>query len=185
MIHSKIDVLVEFGGQVKKYLKHFQLTESDLSRLINSNTNDIQEILSGDKGVVLKSAEKISSVFGLRYFELGNPRFSIPDIERLPDQTRKVIIDRKKKGVPVIIRNYENDIAGNLDRIINESSLFHSPVTAEEIRLVFPEDIRDTIKATRITDLLKKSGRDQYVVKVGKKGKEYLFQLKEFVKKEL
>lgn len=183
MIHNRIAVSLEFGLQVKKYLKHFGLTEGDLSRLINSNTNTVHEILSGQKGIVLNSAEKISNIFGLRYFEFGNPLFPIPVIKKLPEETRKFIENRKKRGVQVIIRNYDNDIAGNLDKIINETDVLHHPVTAEEIRLSFPKDIRDTIKATRVTDLLKKSGRDKVVVKVDKRGKEFLFQLKAFAEK--
>ncbi|WP_442588246.1 hypothetical protein ACSBL2_19590 [Pedobacter sp. AW31-3R] len=180
MIHNSIAVSLEFGLQVKKYLEHFGLTEGDLSRLINSNTNKIQDILSGKTGIVLNSAEKISNVFGLRYFELGNPLFSIPLIEYLPEETQKFIEKRKVRGIPVINRNYSNDIAGNLDKIINESDVLHFPVTAEEIRLRLPKEIRDTIKASRITDLLKKSGRDKIVIQVDKRGKEFLFQLKEF-----
>lgn len=175
-----IDVSIEFGKQLSKYLRHFGLTGGDLARLINSNTDDIREIMAGSKGTVLKSAEKISNVFGLRYFELGNPLFSIPLIEYLPEETQKFIEKRKVRGVPVINRNYSNDIAGNLDKIINESDVLHFPVTAEEIRLRLPKEIRDTIKASRITDLLKKSGRDKIVIQVDKRGKEFLFQLKEF-----
>ena len=183
MGHNRIAVSLEFGLQVKKYLKHFGLTEGDLSRLIKSNTNKVQDILLGKKGIVLNSAERISNVFGLRYFEFGNPLFSLPLIKDLPEETQEFIENRKKRGVPVINRNYNNDIAGNLDRIINETDVLHHKVTAEEIRLNFPEEIRDTIKATRITDLLKKSGRDEIVVKVDKRGKEFLFQLKKFVDK--
>jgi hypothetical protein len=178
-----LDVSIEFGDQLIKYLRHFGLIEADIARLVKSNTDDIREILDGQKGVVLKTAEKISNAFGLRYFELGNPKFPLPKIKQLPEETQDAIKYRKEKGTAQIVRNYDNDIAGNLDRIIYETDLLHQPVTAEEIRLHFPEDIRDTIKATRITDLLKKSGRDQLVIQVDKKGREHLFQLKEFVGK--
>lgn len=180
-----IEVSNEFGIQLSRYIQQFGLTVADIASLSNLNTGAIDKILKGDKGIVLKTAEKISNVFGVRYFELGNPSFKIPNLKDLPRRTQDTIKNREEIGIPEINRNYENDIAGNLDRIIHESSVLHVPVTAEEIRLVFPPEIRDMIKATRITDLLKKSGRGEVVIVVGKRGKEYLFQLKAIAEKYL
>ena len=183
MKDENLDVSVEFGNQVIKYLKHFGLIGADIARLSKLNTASMEDMLNGSKGIVLKTAEKISNAFGLRYFELGNPKFPLPKIKQLPQETQDAIKYRKEKGNTQIVRNYDNDIAGNLDWIIYETDLLHQPVTAEEIRLSFPLDIRDAIKSTRITDLLKKSGRDRFVVQVGKRGREHLFQLKEFAEK--
>lgn len=181
MKRQNLDVTIEYASQLEKYLKHFGLIEADLARLIKSiSTDDIKEVLSGKKGVVLKTAEKISNVFGLRYFEVGNPKFSFPKIRELPQETQTAIEYRKEKGAVQINRNFDNDIAGNLDRLIHETDLLKNPSTAEEIRFSFPIEIRDTIKSTRITDLLKKSGRDKFVIQVGKRGREHLFQLKEY-----
>nr|WP_068892565.1 hypothetical protein [Pedobacter panaciterrae] len=160
-----LDVSIEFGKQLLKYLKHFGLIEADLARLIKSNTDDIKEILEGKKGVVLKSAERISNVFGLRYFEFGNPKFKLPNIKDLPDQTRDLILNRKEKGVTQINRNYGIDLAGNLDKILN-STFLSTPHTAEEIWAQLPEEVRSKVEPRRVTDLLGKSPRNFMIEKI-------------------
>lgn len=177
MSRKSIDVSKEFGAQVLRYLEHFGMTEFDLANLIGSNSNDIQEIILGSKSVVLKTAENISNVFNIRYFELGNPSFTIPDLQRLPEKTKTVIKDRARKGVTKIHRDYSIDISGHLDAIIT-SDYLHTPRTAEQIWKQLPEDIKSKIEPRRITDLLGKNPRNQIVEKVGKNGREFLFQLK-------
>jgi hypothetical protein len=160
-----LDVSIEFGKQLLKYLTHFGLIEADLARLIKFNTDDIKEILEGKKGVVLKSAERISNVFGLRYFELGNPKFEIPKVKDLPKQTTDLILNRKEKGVPQVNRNYGIDLAGNLDIILN-SGFLNTPHTAEEIWAQLPEEVRNKVEPRRITDLLGKSPRNSMIEKI-------------------
>lgn len=175
-----INVSIEFGFQLSKYLAHFELIEADLARVFNTNSHYVKEILTGKKGTTLKTAEKYSNFFGTRYYELANPNFPMPNFESLPNTTKEAILHRKNIGTKIIERNYENDIAGNLDKIIDETDLLLKPSTAEELRLQFPENIRDKITTNRITNLLKKSGRNKIVIKVGKRGNAILFQLKEY-----
>lgn len=181
MVKTQRNIATEFVYQIQKYLAHFGMLEADLGALIGTGSSDINAIMNLQKSLGLIRLDRIASVFGLTYYEFGNPSHPFPSFDNLPSETKIMIEKRRVLGIPN--RNYENDIAGNLDKIIHESTLLHNPVTAEEIRLHFPDDIKDTIKATRITDLLKKSGRDEIVVKVDKRGKEFLFQLKEFVDK--
>ena len=177
MDNKIVDVATEFGKQVLKYLKQFGLTEADLARLINSNTDDINDIVSGSKGVVLKSTEKIANVFGLRYFKFGDPDFPLPKINDLPDKTQAAINNRRERGVPQINRNYDNDLAGHLDVILTTDFL-KTTRTAREIWQQLPEEVRNKISPRRITDLLGKSPRNTIVVKDGKRGREQLFRLK-------
>lgn len=173
-------VSIEFGKQVSKYLKKFGLIEADLAYLTKSNSNDIDDIIDGAKTVGLKKAERIANVFGMKYYEFGNPRHNLPAISDLPSRTQETITSRKRKGISE--RDYNKKVSENLDKIINETDLLHSPITAENIRLKLPEEIKDTLNASRISDLLTKGGRNEIIMVVGKEGNANLYQLKEFVK---
>lgn len=171
----------KFRILVKKYRNHFGLSQENVANLFKGKRSDYEGVETGKRTIDLNLANKIANAYGLTYCQMIDPIQVIPPFDKLPTETQKVISEREMKGL--VNRDYDNDIAGNLDRIIHETKVLHQPVTAEEIRLNFPEEIRDTIKATRITDLLKKSGRDEIVIQVNKKGREHLFQLRELVKK--
>ncbi|MFA6071819.1 MAG: hypothetical protein WC810_24855 [Janthinobacterium sp.] len=181
-----LDVSIEFGDQLIKYLKHFGLIEADLVRLINStNTDDIKEILSGKKGVVLKTAERISNIFGLRYFEFGNPKRPIPKITDLPKATQAAILERKKKGNPEIIRNNDLNLGVHVRNVLASAKLANEFTSSDVLKLL-PAEIINQITSRRITDLFRKGELKDKVedtgktLKVeGKRGpKEILFRLK-------
>lgn len=173
-------VSIEFGEQVKKHLKMFGLIEADLAYLIKSNSNDIDDIIHGSKTVGLKKAERIANIFGMRYYEFGNPNHSLPAISELPSRTQEAITSRKRKGITE--RDYDKRVSENLDKIIRDTDVLHYPIKAEDIRLKLPEEIKNTISASRISDLLTKGGRNEIIVVVGKEGNANLYQLKKFVK---
>jgi len=175
------DILAEFVTQIHKYLKHFGLIEADLGALIGTGSGDIKGILNFTKSVGLKRLGRIASIFGLTYYEFGNPLHPYPKFDDLPLETQIAITKRKEIGNPN--RDYSKDLAGNLDKILSTDYL-SMPRTAEEIWQQLPINVRETIGPTRVTDLLGKNPRNKMVTKVGKKGKEHLFQLKKVAEKE-
>lgn len=171
-----------FRKLVKKYRNYFGLSQESIATLFNGKRSDYEGVETGKRTIDLNLAGKIAGVFGMSYCQMIDPNQEIPSFEQLPATTKQHITKRTEAGLSS--KDYDKDIAGNLDRIIYETTALHNPITAEEIRLKFPLSIRNTIKAGRVTDLLNKTGRDEIVVKVGKRGKEYLFQLKEFAEKK-
>ena len=181
-----LDVSIEFGDQLIKYLKHFGLIEADLAKLISStNTDDLKEIRGGKKGVVLKTAERIANIFGLRYFEFGNPTFALPKTEDLPKDTQNAIENRKKKGNPEIIRNNDLNLGVHVKKALKSGQL-GDEFTSSQLLKLLPNNIRPLITSRRITDLFRKGELKDKVedtgktVKVeGKRGpKVILFRLK-------
>jgi len=171
------DISVQFGAQLKRYLDHFGLIEIDIAYLIGSNSNSIDNIVKGDRGVVLKTVEKIANFFGLSYYEMGNPDFPFPAVSNLPKPTQLAILKRKDLGVPD--RDYEFDLAGKLDIVI-ASDFLQVARTSEAIAKQIEDGGGGQIDAVRITDLLGRSPRNKIVVKVGKQGKQNLYQLEAF-----
>lgn len=179
-----LDVLNEFGSQLTRYLSHFGLSEADLAKLIKSNTDDIREILEARKGVVLKTAEKISNLFGLRYFEFGNPKFPLPKVKDLPQDTQIAIEQRKKKGNPEIVRNNDLNLGIHVRKVL-ESKKLPLEFASSDILQLLPDEVKNQITSRRITDLFRKGELKTKVedtgktIKIaGKRGpKEILFRL--------
>jgi len=177
-------VSIDFGKQVSRYLSEFKLAYTDLAKLIRMSSIDIQEIIAGKKGVVLITAEKISRVFGLAYYEFGNIEFPLPSFDELPENTKAVIKQRMKAGPPKQFGDH--DLSGALDDILNGSFLAE-PRTAKEILAQMPASVRAAVQnnAARITDLLKRKPRSLRVKRFKIDGeKELKFQLIEFVAKD-
>lgn len=175
-----IDVSTEFGSQLRKYLKHFGLIEADIARLIKSNTDTMNEILDGQKGIVLKTAEKISwVVFGIRYFEFGNPKFPIPKKNELPGKTQDAIAERKKRGVPGINRNTNLNLPLHVSNVLKSGRL-NNEFTSSDVWELLPDDIKAQIKSIRITDLFKKGELKDKVEETGqKRERKKLYRLKQ------
>lgn len=182
-----LDVSKEFGDQLIKYLKYFNLIEADLARLINSNTDDIKEILDGRKGVVLKTAERISNVFGLRYFEFGNPKLPLPKIKNLPVETQETIKNREKRGVPErVFRNTELNLNLYVKKALLSSKLARE-FTCSDLLKLLPLKVQEQVNTKRIINLFRKGELKDIVedtgktLKIeGKRGpKEVLFKLRE------
>lgn len=174
-----VNVSVEFGNQLMKYLKRFGLIEADIAKLIGSNSDAIEEILSGEKGIVLKTAEKIAwIVFGIRYFELGNPKLPLPKKADLPLATQHAIAERKEKGIPEISRNTSLNLPLHVSKVL-ESGQLDLEFTSSDVWKLLPKNIKEQIKSIRITDLFKKGDLRGIVEETGgKRGREKLFKLK-------
>lgn len=179
-----IDISSEFGKQLEKYLKSFGLIIPDIARLIKSSTESIDNALNGKKGVVLKTAERIANLFGLRYFEFGNPKFPLPKVNDLPQDTQIAIEQRKKKGNPEIIRNNDLNLGIHVRKVL-ESKKLASEFASSDILRLLPDEVKNQITSRRITDLLRKGELKAKVedtgktIKIeGKRGpKEILFRL--------
>ena len=173
------NVNIEFGNQLGKYLKYFGLIEADIARLTKLSTYSVTEVLEGQKGIVLKTAEEISSVvFNIRYFELGNPQFPLPKKRDLPTATQDAIAERKKKGTPKITRNTELNLPSHVN-IVLKSGQLALEFTSSDILNLLPDNIKNQIKSTRITDLFKKGELKDKVEETGiKRGREKVYRLK-------
>lgn len=91
-------VLEEFAKILRKYIKKFGLDPIDIAFLSKVNKKTIDAVLAGTGGIELNSVDEISLIFGLRYFEFGNPDFEMPSFDSLPEATKARIAFREKEG---------------------------------------------------------------------------------------
>lgn len=94
----KIDLSKEYSKILKKYLKTFKLESIDIAYLVQTKKDVIDGVLKNEKSVVLYTLEQIAQIFGLRYFELGNPNHPVPSLDSLPEKTKQRMAYRKKEG---------------------------------------------------------------------------------------
>lgn len=174
-----IESSVQFGIQLKKYLEHFGLIETDIAKAIGSSSKKIVEIINGQKGVMLETIDTISGLFKLTYYEMGNPNFPFPSFQDLPLKMQGIISKRKELGF--VDRDYGFDLGGKLDLVI-ASDFLEIPRTSEAISMYIEGQVGREIQAVRITDLLGRSPRNKLVIKVGKERSKNLYQLKVSVK---
>lgn len=81
-----------------KYMEKFGLEPIDVAYLSKVNKKTIETLLAGTGGIELESVDDISLIFGLRYFQFGNPDFEMPSFDSLPEATKARIALRKKEG---------------------------------------------------------------------------------------
>lgn len=175
-----------FGKQLEKYINHFNLSEVDIANLIGVNSVNVHEIIKGTRDASLKTINKISGLFGLSYYEFGDPKFPLPKVNDLPQDTQIAIEQRKKKGNPEIIRNNDLNLGIHVRKVLESKKLLLEFASSDILQLL-PDEVKNQITSRRITDLLRKGELKAKVedtgktIKIeGKRGpKEILFRLKD------
>lgn len=165
---EKINAAREFIDQIKACLIHYDMPEGDLGKLIRTGVTDIKNIFNFSRVVGFKKAEQIANVFGLRYFEFGNPDFDFLDFDKLPPETQQVILDRKNKGYdePKGLR-----LNTHIDRALSSGAL-KEEFTSEDVLMLFPDEIKIQTQANRITHLFKTGKFTSQVENTGKTTKK-------------
>ncbi|TDS07468.1 helix-turn-helix domain-containing protein [Sphingobacterium paludis] len=168
----------EYGKQVEKYLKAFGLTEEDLGKLINSSSDNVRDIVQGVVGLSLGKMIKIANVFSVHYYQFADPAYPLPEERHLSSSTRKKIEKRKSMGV--VVRDNQNLLAKELDRLITAGFL-NKPVTASAIHQAMDPGLSNR-NPTEISNLLLKRPRNQLIAKLAAKiGKQNLYVHRDFL----
>lgn len=159
----------EYAEILSSYLNRFGLETVDMAFLAGTSRDIIDGLVTGKSGVVLKTLEKISQSFGVKYYELGNPNYPIPTFESLPKKTRDRIAYRKKVG-PHKEESY-NSLDLN-EKITIALSLLkeNDEFLIEELVDMINERCGDTTDTSLIGDRLSKTFK-AYVIKTNRKGK--------------
>lgn len=156
---TEVEYKIEFGKQVQKYLVKSGLNVKDFATLINSNVDNVNNIISGKVGLNISRMVKIASLFGIEYYNFANPNFPIPTKSELTINLREVLSRRK------IIGDKSNDtkrlLSKELDRLISDgilripstSKILHKKMDAELIKR----------NPSEITTLLSQPPRSEYI----------------------
>ncbi|RQO66815.1 hypothetical protein DBR40_21405 [Pedobacter sp. KBW01] len=152
----KIDLSKEYSKILKKYLKTFKLESIDIAYLVQTKKDVIDGVLKNEKGIVLYTLEQIAQIFGLRYFEFGNPNYPIPSFDSLPAKTKQRIAYRKKVGPPKEVTYKQSDINDQIKEILARHKI-GDQFLAEEIAKQILEKFGNSYSVTEIVNRFKKS----------------------------
>lgn len=160
-MRSIIDIQKDYGKRLDSFMNKFGLTNADMAILINASSQNIHAIIDGSVGLNLKKMISIGDVFNLEYYNFANPKIAYPEIEDLPERTRKVIARRKIIKANSSPRDTSNSLAKELDRIIHDGTL-NIPLTSHHIHALMSPSVKDK-KTTEITSHLRRSPRNKKV----------------------
>ncbi len=94
------NIVDEYVDILQYYLEYYGLYHIDIKNLLNTSTDIVQDIKKGKNGPTLKKLGEIAQLFGLNYYEFGNPEFKLPEKENLPTLTQEKILWRAEVGPP-------------------------------------------------------------------------------------
>ena len=176
----------EFANRIKDALESYGLEEGDLGKQVGTNATDIKKIMNLERTVGLKRADRIAAVFGMRYFEFGNPSVEFLPKEKLPRRTVEAINERLLKGPSDIEINTELDLPLQTMKVLSNYSAT-SEFTPNDIHDQLPADVKSQIGPNRITVLFKVGSLKKYVEFTNKKeNKRHVFTfISEETKKDL
>ncbi|GGC46059.1 hypothetical protein GCM10011386_42930 [Parapedobacter defluvii] len=176
-------VIEELAKILKRYMKKFGLGPIDIAFLSKVNKKTIEAVLAGTGGIELDSVDEISLIFGLRYFEFGNPDFEMPSFDSLPEKTKARIAFRKKEG-PHEETSYDQRLLNEKIIVVlaeyNQDGEFLAEHIVTKLLETFKEEVSTSEVTTRLNNPL-----NEYVIqtdkkdtkKEGKGRKPYYFQL--------
>lgn len=167
----------------KAYRIHYGLTQEAVERLAKLKKNQYSRIESGRQEGKAPDIDAICSVYGLKNYQMANPKQRKPSVKNLPLSTQKAILEIKQIGKQPRENQKKIDLGKEIDKLISMGR-FDKPITAKKLLAFLPDEVKENINhnASRITDLLKRSPRSQIIKIVarpeGEKGAGNWYQLK-------
>src|SRR5690606_37176237 len=90
------DIKSEFGKLAKKFRLKFKLSKKELASLSHMSPSEYGSLEKGSTNYNVEKLQKVASVYGLLYYQFGNPNCEFPEFGELPDATREIIISRQE-----------------------------------------------------------------------------------------
>ncbi len=158
----------EFASRISEAMTFYGLEEGDIGKLIGTNATDIRNIVNLEKTLGLKRANKIASVFGMKYYQFGNPKTKFLAKDRLPKRTISAINERIKSGPSTGKIDTELNLPMHTMEVLSKFELL-SEFTPKSIHEKLPEDIKSKVESNRITVLFKTGSLRNFVQYADKK----------------
>lgn len=161
------NVIEEFVLILEDYMDYYGLYSVDIKNLLKTSTDIVKDIKAAKNGPTLKKLESITQLFGLYYYQFGNPDFVLPEKRNLPKATQEKIAWRSEVGPPDSKQYNKLDLN---NAVLNELRTFEGKeFLASEIYDILSPELKEKLgSATRITGLFSDELKDN-VEKTGKK----------------
>ncbi|HAE68533.1 MAG TPA: hypothetical protein DCG77_15305 [Sphingobacterium sp.] len=146
-------IVDEYVDILQYYLEYYGLYNIDLKNLLNTSTDIVQDIKKGKNGPTLKKLGDIAQLFGLNYYEFGNPELKLLEKEDLPTLTQEKILWRAEVGPPESKKYNKLDLNNS---VIDALTAFKDTekILASEVYDSLPQELKEKLgSAIRITGL--------------------------------
>lgn len=90
------DIKLEFGKQAKKFRLHFGLSQIEAANLSEMSPSEYSDLENGTTNYNVEKLQTVSSIYGLLYYQMGNPNCKLPAYSKLPEATKVKINSRDK-----------------------------------------------------------------------------------------
>lgn len=84
----------EFGKQAKKFRIHFGLDQKAVAALSDMSSSEYSDLEKGHTNYNVEKIQNVASIYGLLFFQLGNPSYDFPSFSDLPEKTQNAINSR-------------------------------------------------------------------------------------------
>jgi len=166
----------EYANRIQEALIFYGLEAGDLGKLVGTNATDINDIINLKRKLGINRANKISSVFGLKYYQFANGKIKFLPKKELPKSTINIINERKDKGPSNIEIDTSLDLPINTLRILVNLDI-DSEFTPNSIYEKLSDQIKSKVTPNRITVLFKTGSLNKYVEYTQKKlGNRHLYK---------
>ena len=176
-------ILDEYAKILERNMRSFSLETLDIAFLAKVNKKTIDAVLARTGGIELYTLEAISQVFGLHYYQFGDPNFIMPTYDALPAKTKTRISFRKKEGAH-LEKTYDQCHLNEKITVIlakyNKGDQFLTEHIVTQLFEDFKEEVSTSIVGKRLVNSL-----NEYILQTkktydnkGKRGrKPYFFRL--------
>lgn len=153
----------------KAYRLHYGLTQEVVERLAKLKKNQYSRIESGRQEGKSTEIDAICSVYGLKNYQMANPKRRKPSLKNLPVSTQKAIFEIKQIGIQPRENQKKINLGKEIDNLIS-MGILDRPITAKKLLAFLPNEVKEKINhdSSRITDLLRRYPRNQIIKIVAK-----------------
>jgi len=160
----------EYAQILKLYLAKFGLEPGDIAFFLKSRKGVVEGLLNSKNEIVLTTLEAISQIFGLRYYQFGDPKFPMPHLNDLPEETKARIKYRKEKGPSITITYNSRDLKEKIHFILSEYNIHDEFLPSEIGKKVNKKFQLELPNFKQITDRFKKDFQE-FIEKTGESKK--------------
>lgn len=90
------NIKIEFGKQAKKFRLHFGLSQIEAAALSDMSPSEYSDLENGTTNYNVEKLQSVTSIYGLFYYQIGNPKCKFPAFSKLPEVTKAKINSREK-----------------------------------------------------------------------------------------
>lgn len=173
------DIKSEFGKRAKQFRLKFGLSQKELGELSGMSPSEYGVLEKGITNYSVEKLQKVAAVYGMVYYQFGNPECGFPTFDMLPNETRKAIISREK---PLKIYN-DRLIIEYLTLILGELSI-GSKFLVKNLRTKINKKYSTQYEDSEISGTISKNFSeyviktdDQYMAKEGPGAKPFYYKL--------